>query len=72
MRDLYRNRSAVAHGGEKEISEDDVMHARLSLLVAIRKFLTDKSLCAIATISDLQALVKDIKFGKKQQKVLAK
>ena len=48
------------------------MHARLSLLVAIRKFLTDKSLCAIATISDLQALVKDIKFGKKQQKVLAK
>lgn len=71
MRDLYPNRSAFAHGGEKELSEEDVLRIRLYVFVAISKLLTDENLCKIATMSDLQSLIKDIKFGKKKQKGLA-
>ena len=68
MRDLYSNRSAFAHGGEKEISEDDVSHVRIYVFMAINKLLTDENLCEMATLSDLQSLVKDIKFGKRNRK----
>ena len=71
MRDLYSNRSAFAHGGEKELSEEDVLHVRLYVFAAISKLLTDENLCKLATLSDLQLLVRDIKFGKKKQKGLA-
>lgn len=67
MRDLYRNRSAVAHGGEKEISVDDIVRARVCLFMAVQKLLMDESLSKIATISDLQSLIKDIKFGAKKK-----
>ena len=64
MRTLYHNRSAIAHGGKKELTEEDVMKVRLYLIFAVDKFLMDNTLSKIKTISDLQKLVKDIKFGK--------
>ena len=67
MRDLYRNRSAIAHGGEKEISQDDVVRVMICLFMAIQKLLMDESLSKIATMSDLQSLIKDIKFGAKKK-----
>lgn len=71
MQDFYSKRSAFAHGGEKELSEEDVLHVRQYVFAAISKLLTDENLCKIATMSDLQSLIKDIKFGKKKQKGLA-
>ena len=71
MRDLYSNRSAFAHGGEKKLSEEDVLLVRLCVFVAICKLLTDENLGKMATMSDLQSLIKDIKFSKKKQKGLA-
>ena len=70
MRDLYTNRSAFAHGGEKELSEDDVLQVRIYAFMAIDKLLMDENLCKMATLADLQSLIKDIKFGKKKQKGL--
>ena len=71
MRDLYSNRSAFAHGGEKKLSEKDVFYVRLYVFMAIYKLLTDENLCKMATLSELQSLIKDIKFGRKKQKGLA-
>ena len=71
MQDFYSKRSAFAHGGEKELSEEDVLHVRQYVFAAISKLLTDENLSKMATLSDLQSLIKDIKFGKKKQKGLA-
>ena len=67
MREMYRNRSAIAHGGEREMSVDDIVSARVCLFMAIQKLLMDEDLSKIATMSDLQSLVKDIKFGTKKK-----
>lgn len=66
MRGLYRIRSAFAHGGEKELSGEDVLYVRLYVFAAISKLLTDENLSKMATLSDMQSLIKDIKFGKKK------
>ena len=64
LRNLYGNRSAIVHGGEKELTEEDVIKVRMFLMVAINKLLTDDTLSKMPTLSSLQELVKDLKFGK--------
>jgi hypothetical protein len=64
LRNLYGNRSAIVHGGEKELTEEDVIKVRMFLMVAINKLLTDDTLSKMPTLYSLQELVKDLKFGK--------
>ena len=72
LRNLYGNRSAIAHGSERELAEDDVVKVRVFLMIAVNKLLTDDTLSKIATVSGLQELVKDLKFGKHKTKEATK
>ncbi len=72
MQDLYRNRSAVAHGGEKSLTEEDVWQARMYLMFSVDMLLMDERLSKITTITGLRELVKDIKFGKHKAREMMK
>ena len=66
LKDLYSNRSAIVHGGEKELTEEDVLRVRLFLAFAVNKLLMDSTLSRLKTVCELRELVRDIKFGKHQ------
>lgn len=68
MHGFYEKRSAVAHGGDKKISKEDVRVAQQYLRAAVVKLLNDPVLSKVPTVEELGELVKDRKFGRKQQK----
>lgn len=72
LKDLYGNRSAIVHGGEKEFTEGDILKVRMFLVFAVDKLLMDSTLSKLKTVRELQELVRDIKFGKHQTKETAK
>lgn len=63
MRVFYRNRSAVAHGGNTELTKADVLHVREYVRAAVIKMLFDPALSQVRTPQDLAEVVKDLKFG---------
>ena len=72
LKDLYGNRSAIVHGGETELTHEDVLKVRLFLVFAVDKLLMDSTLSKLKTVCELQELVRDIKFGKRQAKETSK
>lgn len=65
LRTFYGKRSAIAHGGESEIHENDAKLARKYLRKAIVKLLTDPDLANIQTPQGISSRIKDLKFGEK-------
>ena len=65
MRSFYGKRSAIAHGGSKEITDRDARLVRNYLRHAIGKLLTDPNLSKIHNVKDIAEMIKDRKFGKK-------
>ena len=65
MRSFYKRRSAVAHGGETDLSRRDVLLVRAYLRAAISKLLFDPVLSQIRTPQDLAEHIKNVKFGKR-------
>lgn len=68
MQKWYGIRSAVAHGSDKQVSENDVIRARTYLMTAVAMFLMDGKLSNLKTMDELRALVNDIKFGNSKGK----
>lgn len=65
MRPIYGKRSAVAHGGQLTVTNDDVRLIRDYLRAAILKFIDDPVLSNLVSIDDVAAIVCDKKFGAK-------
>lgn len=68
MRSFYGKRSAVAHGGKTDLTMEDVQLVRAYLRAAILKMIDDPVLSLLKTIEEVAALVRDRKFGIRDNK----
>ena len=64
FQDVYKKRSAVAHGAAVVISEEELLGAQHVLRDAVVKLLIDPGLSKITDLKQVQDIIKDIKFGK--------
>ena len=65
MRPFYKNRSAFAHGGQKDIEQNDVRRVLEYLRIVVLKFLTDPILSKLQSAEEMAELVRTRKFGAK-------
>ena len=64
FQNLYKKRCELAHGGGRNIAEDDYTLALNYLHNLIARFLNDEKLSRIATMKQFKEYVRDLKFQK--------
>ncbi|CCH01627.1 hypothetical protein FAES_3620 [Fibrella aestuarina BUZ 2] len=62
FKDIYRKRSAVAHGGSVEVTKGDLHIANYLIKITIHILLTDKDFVDMNTVEDLRKYIDDVKF----------
>lgn len=62
FKEAYKNRSAVAHGGSKSITKDNLQQAHWLACMMVISFLVKEPYCSMASAKDFNLYIENLKF----------